>query len=170
MLKGIYLGAGAAYHVGRDIIYQDISGKRDIAGDMMDVNLSEYDYVICTPPCNYWSKARGSRQPSQYALETRDLLPNMMVKLYNSDLPFLIENVRNKPLFEKYDLFSLPLFVYFVGRHTYWSNIAFDPYVDQIYDFKYGGYRLHNKTQGGDNVHNVVERFIEAAEKCVYVR
>ena len=53
--KGIYLGACRAYHPGYDITYQDIDGKRDLGGDMLDVDLNQYDYIIATPPCNWWS-------------------------------------------------------------------------------------------------------------------
>lgn len=60
-MKGIYLGAFEAQHDGHDIVYQDINGKRDVGGDMMDVDLTPYDYIIATPPCNYWSRARGKR-------------------------------------------------------------------------------------------------------------
>lgn len=38
--RGIYLGACRAYHPGYDITYQDIDGKRDLGGDMLDVDLS----------------------------------------------------------------------------------------------------------------------------------
>ena len=55
-MKGIYLAAFKAYHPNYDIVYQDINGKRDIGGDMMDVDLTQFDFIIATPPCNYYSR------------------------------------------------------------------------------------------------------------------
>ena len=43
---GIYLAAFKAYHPNHKIVYQDINGKRDIGGDMMEVDLADYDYII----------------------------------------------------------------------------------------------------------------------------
>ena len=56
-MLGIYLGAYEAYHLNYKIVYQDINGKRDLSGDMLDIDLTGYDFIICTPPCNWWSKA-----------------------------------------------------------------------------------------------------------------
>ena len=44
-MKGIYLAAGKAEHSNYNIVYQDITGDRDIGGDMMEVDLSCY-YVF----------------------------------------------------------------------------------------------------------------------------
>ena len=63
-MKGVYLGAYQAYHPSHDLTYQDINGERDIDGDMLDCDLTPYDYVIATPPCNYWSKANYRRNES----------------------------------------------------------------------------------------------------------
>lgn len=108
-MKGIYLASFKAIHPDYNIIYQDINGKRDLAGDMLNIDLKNYDYIIATPPCNYWSKARGSNKPSKYALDTKHLLPGILKKLILLDKPFIVENVRNRPLFMKNGLYSLPL-------------------------------------------------------------
>ena len=65
-MKGIYLAAFTALHPDYDITYQDINGKRNIAGDMLDVDLKGYDFIISTPPCNWWSKANWQRDTSEY--------------------------------------------------------------------------------------------------------
>ncbi|WP_407463008.1 hypothetical protein [Methanobrevibacter sp.] len=39
-MRGIYLAAFKAMHPNYDIVYQDINGKRDIGGDMMEVDLT----------------------------------------------------------------------------------------------------------------------------------
>jgi len=161
-MKGIYLAAHIAKHPNYNIVYQDINGKRDIGGDMLEIDLSNYDYIIATPPCNYWSRARGNKKPSQYALNTKHLLPDILDKLIKLDKPFIVENVRNKPTFEKIGLYNIPCFIYHHGRHTYWTNIPFNPSnIKQEYDFSYGGKQLTKNKQGGNNVYNVIERWLE---------
>ena len=70
MLKGIYLGACRAYHPNYDLDYNDIiSGYHiNIIGDMLSVDLSNYDYIIATPPCNFYSRANDRRYSSDYSL------------------------------------------------------------------------------------------------------
>ena len=124
-MKGIYLASYKALHEEHNIIYQDINGERDLDGDMLDIDLSNYDYIIATPPCNYWSRANYRRERSDYALKTKHLLPCILNKLIQLNKPFIVENVRNDNLFSKYGLLKLPLYIYKIGRHTYWTNIKF---------------------------------------------
>ena len=140
---------------------------------MLEIDLTPYDYIIATPPCNYYSRANYRRETSKYSQQTKHLLPEILKKLVAQDKPFIVENVRNKRLFTELGLFDLPCYVYLIGRHTYWSNIQF-PYEDiiQEYDFKYGGYirktiQDYGKSnrQGGKNVYVVIERFIQTIEK-----
>lgn len=168
-MKGIYLGSCKAYHQNYDIVYQDIDGKRDIGGSMTDIDLNEYDYIICTPPCNYYSLARGPKwHVSWYALNTMQLLPAMLWKLARQDKPFLIENVSNWKMFESIGLFEIAKHYGVkwqkVGRHTYWSNIDVDLNCEQFIEFRYGGYKDKNNKetyrQGGENVHKVVEKWL----------
>lgn len=53
-----------------------------------------------------------------------------------------------------------------VGRHVYFSNRYYDLSCPQIQDFKYGGVRVNNDkyNQGGTNVHNCIEIWIQAFE------
>lgn len=158
-MNGIYLGAYKAFHPNYNITYQDINGCRDLDGDMMDIDLSPYDFVIATPPCNYYSRANYRRNSSQYSIKTAHLLPDILHKLINLDKPFIVENVRSSRLFKELGLFELPnTFVIFHCRHTYWTNIAFNYlvkneciHIDQL-----------NKTQrqGGNEVHNVIESWL----------
>ena len=97
-MKGIYLASFKAYHPNYDLAYQDINGKRDIGGDMMDIDLTPYDFIIATPPCNWYSKANYRRNVSEYALKTKHLLPDIIAKLYQLGKPFIVENVQNKSL------------------------------------------------------------------------
>lgn len=170
MKKGIYLASFKAEHSNYDIVYQDINGKRDLAGCMLSVDLSIYDYIIATPPCNYFSKARGNKKPSVYAENTKHLLPSILNKLIVSGKPFIVENVRNLPLFESLGLFNIGCFVYFHGRHTYWTNMAFNPSnILQKYDFSTGGVPIAKNIQGGDNVHLVIDYWLDTLHNNVVI-
>lgn len=132
MKKGIYLASFKALHSNYDIVYQDINGNRDIGGDMMDIDLNKYDFVIATPPCNYYSRANYRRNESEYSLKTKHLLPDIIHKLINEyRRPFIVENVRNDKMFSKIGLLNVNCYIFKIGRHTYWSNIKF-PYEDII--------------------------------------
>ena len=95
-MKGIYLASYKANHPKHDIVYQDINGERDIGGDMLTIDLYDYDYIIATPPCNWWSRANYRRDSSIYALSTKLLLPCIIYKLAYIDKPFIVENVLNE--------------------------------------------------------------------------
>ena len=173
-MLGIYLGAYKAYHEYYNIIYQDIDGKRDIPGDMLKIDLKPYDYIIATPPCNYWSRANYRRETSEYAQKTKHLLPNIIDILLKINKPFIVENVRNTSLMKKHGLYRNDLYIYHIGRHTYFSNIYIDTNdIKQINDLNNGPLKNgkrpghtttwtpRSKRQGGENVHNVIERFLE---------
>ena len=171
--KIIYLAAFKAEHPRFDITYQDINGKRDVAGDMMEVDLTPYDIIIATPPCNWWSMANIGKYkgtPGKYAAETKHLLPSIISKCIEIDKPFIIENVRSKHEYKKHGLFNFDCMVSEYGRHTYWTNIPFNPSgVKQIKDFV--GAMAHKKftyptadnknSQGGQNVHNVIDYWLD---------
>lgn len=125
-MKGIYLASFEAYHENYNIVYQDINGKRDLGGSMLDIDLSQYDFIIATPPCNYWSRANYRRETSEYSQLTKHLLPCIIRKLIDLDKPFIIENVRNYELMNRNGLFDNSAFVYEIGRHTYWTNVPFN--------------------------------------------
>lgn len=95
-MKGIYLPSYKALHPNHDIVYQDINGERDIGGDMLEVDLSPYDYIIATPPCNWWSRANYRRNSYEYALKTKHLLIDILHKLCNQSKPFIVENVKTR--------------------------------------------------------------------------
>jgi len=163
-MKIIYLASFKAHHPNYDIVYQDINGKRDIPGDMMEVDLTIYDIIIATPPCNYYSKCLtpGRREKSIYAKQTKHLLPGIIKKLSNQSKPFIIENVRSSEIDKLIQDTPGYVFVYQHGRHTYWTNIPFNPKsINQVFDFKIHGKRLNKNTQGGQNVHNVIDYWLK---------
>lgn len=160
-MKGIYLAAFKAEHPGYNIVYQDNNGKRDLSGDMLSIDLSSYDFIIATPPCNFWSKANYRRFESLYSLNTFHLLPSILHKLIIIGKPFIVENVTNEKLFMKFHLFDLPLFIYHIGRHTYWTNVFLNTsiYKQECDDIQY----ISSKNrQGGENVHDVIDIFLKS--------
>ena len=169
-MKGIYLASCKARHPKYDIKYNDIDEKYkpDILGDMLQVDLEPYDFVIATPPCNWWSKANPYYKTSKYSLETKHLLPDTIIKLAESKKLFIIENVKNIKRMAENGIFDLcskyGLYFQFVGRHIYiYNEILIDLNNKQIQDFKYGGRRVNNDgyNQGGTNVHNCIEIWLE---------
>lgn len=172
-MKGIYLAACKARHYNHDIIYQDIDKKYncDLNGDMLEIDLSDYDYIIATPPCNYWTKANPYYWHSEYAWKTINLLPLILIKLAKTKKPFIVENVKNRTRFKMYNIYRLAerlnLRVVEIGRHTYFTNTLFDLECEQQQDFKYGGKRINNDgyNQGGKNVFVVIEKWIKQVEE-----
>ena len=162
-MKILYLAAFKANHPNWNITYQDINGKRDIDGDMMDVDLDPYDVIIATPPCNYYSIANYRRDISEYSLKTKHLLPSILAKLKQTNKPYLVENVRNYPLMK--DFYDQG-FVYEYGRHTYWTNIPFNPSgIKQISDNIQNGSK--GTRQGGFNVNQIVEHWLKYVKDLI---
>ena len=168
-MKVIYLASGRAILTHPNVTYNDIKEKRDLQCDMMTVNLSDYDVLIATPPCNFYSRANNKRETSKYAQATKHLLPDIIDKFIKTGKPFIVENVRNEPLFKSKGLYDKNCFIYKHGRHTYWTNILFNPqFIPQEHDFKqipgYGCIRLKSYVQGGKNVNDVFDYFLEVVE------
>lgn len=172
MNKGIYLAACKARHHNYNITYQDIDKKCncELKGDMLLIDITDYDYIIATPPCNFWSRANPYYLKSEYSRKTKHLLPAIILKLASQDKPFIIENVINKTRMAKYGIMQIielyPELNYIeVGRHCYISNtdINFLQDIPQIQDFKYGGIRVNKDgyNQGGTNVYNVIEAWLK---------
>lgn len=169
-MKGIYLAAYKAKHEKVNLVYQDINGKRDIPGDMLKIDLEPYDYIIATPPCNYYSRANYRRETSKYAQATKHLLPEILKKLVKQNKPFIVENVRNSRIFQEIGLYELPCFIYIIGRHTYWTNIFMFTDIEQKQDFIQHGKYIGNKSgktqdddtrEGGENVKKVIDVFLD---------
>lgn len=185
--KGIYLGAYKAYHENYDIDYNDVkqtSEHINVIDDMLNVDLSSYDYIIATPPCNYWSRANYRRETSRYAQLTKHLLIDIIDKLIKLGKPFIVENVRNNKLMDRYNLLSKDCYIIQHGRHTYWTNVKFDTsdievktqfkaqykkighkqFIDEATGKIYRSNntkRLESNTESGDDVHQVIERFLK---------
>lgn len=170
-MRGLYLAACKARHECYDITYNDVDAKYkpDILGDMLEVDLSPFDFVIATPPCNWWSKANPYYKTSEYALKTKHLLPDTIERLAKCGKPFIVENVKNIKRMRENGIFDLirrhGLFYQFVGRHIYiYNHLLIDLDCEQVQDFVYGGRRVNNDgyNQGGTNVHRVIEIWLHA--------
>lgn len=166
-MKGIYLAACTARHPNYNIIYQDIdkSCNPDIDGDMLETDLTPYDYIIATPPCNYYSRANYRRNKSSYALNTKHLLPTILDRLGKQNKPFIIENVRNATLFKENKIFDIAnknnTWIYYVGRHTYFTNIFFNPTRNQERDHVTKISYTNKNRQGSKNVHEIIEFWLK---------
>lgn len=148
---------------------------------MMDINLTPYDVIIATPPCNFWSIARGNRC-SPYSLDTKHLLPDIILKLAKTNKPYVVENVINKKRFREEGIYEVTAqvrcFIYYIGRHTYFTNIQLtakeilDLQAQNRQDFTYGGHTIkyedmqNKKHQGGYNVHLVIDYFLNKVKEA----
>ena len=164
-MKGVYLASGTARHPSYNIDYVDTdkATKPTILSDMKSLDLSQYAFVICSPPCNFWSHATSTARCSQYAKKTAHLLPWALLCLPDLGVPFIVENVKNKPKMSRFGIFKMArqqgLYVYEVGRHTYFTNVFCELSCKQEKDFRKGGICLRSRRgrQGGENVHRVIE-------------
>lgn len=180
-MKVVYLGACRAYHPNYDIDYNDVvlGYHINLVGDMLTVDLSKYDVLIATPPCNYYSRCNYRRDVSKYALATKDLLPNILEKFILSNKLFIVENVRNFNLFKKCGIFDFctkyGILYYEFGRHTYFTNLLLNfNGIKQRQDFLSGGVRINYNddfskyNQGGYNVHQVIEYFLKYCNELLH--
>ncbi len=154
-MRGIYLASYRALHENYNIDYQDINDKRDIGGCMLEIDLNDYDYIIATPPCNYYSRANYRRDTSEYSQKTKHLLPDIIKKLESIGKPFIVENVINKVLMRDI-IDSFSGYYYEHGRHSYFTNIKLD-----LKDIPQEKENIRNRArvdrQGGINVFRVIE-------------
>lgn len=168
-MKGIYLGACRAYHPNYDLDYNDIiSGYHiNIVCDMLDIDLTKYDFIIASPPCNFYSHANYRRYISEYSQKTKHLLPNILLKCVGSGKPFIVENVRNYNLFKKEGIIKIcddyGIITYGYGRHTYFTNVMFNPsnIFQQNDNIQYISNSKKTYREGGLNVFNVIEFWLK---------
>ena len=164
----IYLASGKAKLPFENVKYNDIKFNTDFQCDMLEIDLSKFDFIIATPPCNFWSRANCNIY-SDYSQKTKHLLPEILKKLGNLEKPYIVENVINKKrmrengIFDICDLFNIKYIEH--GRHSYFTNLDVEDIiksVPQTQDFKYGGKFINKGSdrQGGDNVNNVFTEII----------
>lgn len=172
MNKVIYLASGYAKLQEPGVVYNDLIVPRENRQDMLDVDLSAYDILIATPPCNFYSYARGAKQPSDYAISTAHLLLDIIIKFYYTGKPFIVENVTNKTTLDFIWAMcaDLGLYRFKHARHTYITNVRFDiSSVPKEFDFCKGGYFINpfSDRQGGNLVSAILDLFIKAARSIL---
>ncbi|MCL2621422.1 MAG: hypothetical protein FWD32_00070 [Firmicutes bacterium] len=167
--KTIYLASGYAKLKEFGVIYNDLIIPRENRQCMLEVDLSDYDILIATPPCNFYSYARGAKLPSKYALETAHLLLEIIIKFHGTGKPFIVENVTNRTALDFIWVMAAELGLYRFkhARHTYTTNVRFDiSGVPKEFDFCKGGYFVNpfGNRQGGNQVSAILDLFVKAAK------
>lgn len=137
-----------------------------ICTSIENIKFTDYDVIICSPPCNYYCRHNWHRETSNYSLSTRHLLPFCINEAYKSGKPFIIENVRNMPMFKKLDI-PKDIYIYTYGRHTYFTNVLLDlSGINQISEDIQN--ISSNKRQGGSNVNDVFLWFLSVVTNKDY--
>lgn len=171
IVKGIYLASRNARHNNYNLDYNDIEEiyNCNLTCDMLEIDLNNYDYIIATPPCNYYSRGNWRRDSSPYSLNTKHLLPTILKKLVKLNKPFIVENVRNKPMFTKLGLYDLNCYIYHIGRHTYWTNVELNEEIINELQSKQVKeniqFMAYGKREGGNNVFTVLDKWLEVIHK-----
>lgn len=159
-MKGIYLCAREHRLPGYHIVYNDIdiSFKPDLCCSCDEIDLSLYDFIIATPPCNYWSRANYRRNSSNYSLLTKNLLPYCINACIKTGKPFIVENVLNKKLIKP---FQYECFYYEYGQHCYFSNILLPSIPKDLFVKQNKAGVCRNKRDNNYNVDLVIKVFLQ---------
>lgn len=105
----LYCKAGGAsmglYRAGFEVTGVDIEPQKNypfkfIQADALTVDLSGFDFVWASPPCQAHTSLKGAAwDKKSYVEKHPDLIPATRQKLQRSGLPYIIENVQGAPLF-----------------------------------------------------------------------
>lgn len=157
-MKGIYLASRKHRIKEANLDYNDIIQYDGInkPGDMMLINLDEYDYIIATPPCNYYSRANYRRDLSEVAQSTKHLLPGILSKLALIDKPFIVENVCNKTLLPKTNFYEFNF-----GQHHFYTNVFMLVYDKSYAERQNKQYKSQSKRDDNENVNLIIRLFLE---------
>lgn len=160
-MKGIYLASKKHRIPGYDIDYNDIIAFDgiNVLGDMMDVDLNKYDFIIATPPCNYYSRANWRRESSEVAQNTKHLLPSILSKCVSLGKPFIVENVMNASLLPKSSVYEFDF-----GQHHFYTNVfMFTP--DKSFAKRQNKQFLsRSRRDGNENVDLIIKLFLEVIQ------
>lgn len=159
-MKGVYLCAREHRIKGYDIDYNDIIAYDGInlLCSCEDVDLKKYDFIIATPPCNYYSRANYRRDISSIALATRHLLPYCLKAAMETRKPFLIENVVNASLLPQ----PSGCFAFVWGEHTFYTNVFFARPPRSFAVRQYKADLPWGHRDGNENVDIIIRCFLEA--------
>lgn len=84
--------------VGVDLVRQPNYPFNHVRGDALEFDLTPFDFVWASPPCQAWSVASVRWQ--NLGRTYPDILEPMRAKLQASGLPYIIENVATAPLID----------------------------------------------------------------------
>lgn len=94
---------------GVDINYQPRYPYRFIQADAMTIDLSGYDFIWASPPCQLYSQSTPKSNRARHP----DLIEPIRRRLIDANLPYVIENVPGAPLLTSLKLngamFGLPM-------------------------------------------------------------
>lgn len=157
-MKGIYLASRKHRIKEAQLDYNDIIQYEGInkPGDMMNINLDEYDYIIATPPCNYYSRANYRRETSKVAQETKHLLPGILKKLEKMDIPFIVENVCNEKLLPKTKFYEFNF-----GQHHFYTNVLILIYDKSYAEKQNKQNKARSQRDDNENVNLIIRLFLE---------
>lgn len=157
-MKGLYLASKQHRIKGYDIDYNDINYYEGInlQCDMLELDINKWDYVIATPPCNYYSRANYRRETSKVAQETKHLLPDLLKKLENYKKPFIVENVCNSRLLPKSNFIEFEF-----GQHHFYTNV-FMLVPNKSWAVKQNKQnKAYGKRDNNENVDLIIKLFLE---------
>lgn len=156
-MKGVYLASREHRIENVDLDYNDIINYDGInlLGDMLSVDINKYDFVIATPPCNYYSRANYRRDSSKVAQETKHLLPGILEKLEKYNKPFIVENVCGGKLLPKTKFYEFTF-----GNHHFYTNVFMFVYDKSFAVKQNKQYLARNKRDNNYNVHLIIDLFL----------
>ena len=157
-MKGIYLASREHRIPNYDIDYNDIINYKGInrPGDMLQIDINEYDYVIATPPCNYYSRANYRRETSIVAQATKHLLPEILKKLETYNKPFIVENVCGGKLLPKTNFYEFKF-----GNHYFYTNVLMLILDKSFAEKQNKQYKSRKNRDNNKNVHMIIDLFLE---------
>lgn len=157
-MKGIYLASRKHRIKEAQLDYNDIVQYEGInkPGDMLEIDLNVYDYIIATPPCNYYSRANFRRNSSEVAQSTKHLLPGILSKLALIDKPFIVENVCNDTLLPKTNFYEFNF-----GQHHFYTNVFMLVYDKSYAEFQNKQYLSRENRDNNKNVDLIIRLFLE---------
>ena len=158
-MKGIYLCARCHRIPGYDIDYNDIEPLPgiNIQCSCENIKLEKYDFIIATPPCNYWSRANYRRDKSKVAQLTKHLLIYCLKECIKSGKPFIVENVLI-PNYLRPKEFDSYKFTY--GTHTFWTNVLLPNPGKPIKPGKWKNYKSYGKRDDNIQVDYIIRLFL----------
>lgn len=123
-------GAGVGYHrAGFDVVGFDIQPQLNypfefIQADALEIDLSEFDVIHASPPCQKYSVSSSRWRNKGY--EYPDIIEPIRKKLIESGKPYIIENVIGAPLINPIVLCGAMFNLNVIRHRLFESNIKLE--------------------------------------------